>query len=84
MFVIARPQSIVFRRGAGEARPNRFPARIAESSFLGDGIEVDVECDAIRLKLMVDSYADLEVGAQGTIDLPPERLVVVPHDASVL
>jgi iron(III) transport system ATP-binding protein len=84
VFLVARPQSIVFRRGAGEARPNRFPARVVESSFLGDGIEVDVECGAIRLKLMVDSYTDLEAGARGTIDLPPERLVVVPHDDGVL
>jgi iron(III) transport system ATP-binding protein len=83
VFVIARPQSIVFRPGAAADQPNRYPARVVEVSFLGDAIEIAVECNALRITLAVDSWAGIEMGAQGTIELPRERLVVVPHDAGV-
>ncbi len=83
VFVIARPQSAVLLRGAAGGGANRFPARIAGLNFVGDQIEIDADCGARHLRLVVDSYGDLQLGEQVMVELLRDRLVVVPHDASV-
>ena len=83
VFVIVRPQSAQFHRGGSASGVNRITARIAELNFLGDQIEVDVDCGTMHLRLVTDSYGDLRVGEEVVVELLWDRLVVVPHDPSV-
>ncbi|MEO8856812.1 MAG: hypothetical protein ABI343_07440, partial [Burkholderiaceae bacterium] len=80
VFVIARPQSIAFRP-SGSIGPNQFSVRINDLVFLGDEIEVDVSRDDTRLRLIVDSYADLKLGEDVVVELLRERLVIVPFES---
>jgi iron(III) transport system ATP-binding protein len=85
VFVIARPQSALLHRGgAADEGPNRFAARIADLTFVGDQIEVDADCGAVHLRLVADSYGDLQLGEPVVVELLQDRLVLVPYDASVL
>jgi len=83
VFVIVRPQAAVFHRDAATNGPNRVAACIASLNFLGDQIEVDADCGAMHLRLVTDCYGDLRVGEEVVVELLQDRLVVVPHDASI-
>ena len=83
VLVIVRPQSALLHRGNAAGGPNRFAGKIAGLNFLGDQIEVDADCGAARLRLVVDSYGDLGLGEQVVVELLPDRLVVVPNEASL-
>ncbi len=78
--VVARPPAITWCGADAPSGPNQCTARIAGLQFIGDAVEVDLDCAGLRLRTMADPYTPLVPGAEVRIGLVPQRLVVVPRD----
>ncbi len=78
--VVARPPAITWCGTDAPSGTNQCTARVAALQFIGDEIEVDLDCAGLRLRMVADPYTALTLGADARICLVPERLVVVPRD----
>ncbi len=79
--VVARPPAITWCAVGAPDGPNQCTARVAALQFIGDEVEVDLDCAGLRLRMVTDPYTTLVAGADARICLVPERLVVVPRNA---
>lgn len=81
VMVVIRPQAILLISGMEVLGPNCVKARVENLNFLGDVVETQVDVRGSKLNLMLGPYSALSIGQELTIELPPERCVIVPSDA---
>jgi iron(III) transport system ATP-binding protein len=77
--VVVRPQAIRLH-GPGVGGQNCFAGTVERVSFLGDLVEGEVRVGQGLLKIVADPYRQIEPGQAVTVELPPERCVLVPAE----
>ncbi len=82
VYAVIRPQGItILPSHAGtDARPNVFRGRITAQVFLGDVIEADLSIGEASLRVLLSPYAEARTGGELTVEIAPERCVVVPAE----
>ncbi len=81
--VVIRPQAVRLH-GPGIGGQNCYAGTVEQVSFLGDVVEGEVRVGAGLLKIVVDPYRQVAPGQTVTVELPPERCVLVPPDSGSL
>jgi len=79
--LVVRPQAIRLH-GPGIGGQNCFAGTVEQVSFLGDIVEGEVRVGAGLVKVVIDPYRQLAPGQDVTVELPPERCVLVPAEAA--
>jgi iron(III) transport system ATP-binding protein len=82
VFVVVRPQGITVlpAQTPVEGRPNIVHGRIAAMVFLGEAIEADIRIRDTTVRLLLNPYTELQVGAELTLEIEAGRCVVVRAD----
>jgi iron(III) transport system ATP-binding protein len=78
LFVCIRPENVRVSTGTPEAvDPNRFPARITTTEYLGDRQEVVVTVGDVVLRAHADAHLDARPGDEVTVVLDPAWTVAL-------
>jgi len=77
--LVIRPQAIRLH-GPSIDGLNCFAGRVERISFLGDVVEGEVRVGAGSVKVVIDPYRLLAMNQEITVELPPERCVLVPAE----
>ncbi len=84
--LIVRPHALRLRSAAAPERAeNVFQGKVAKLSFLGERIEGRIEINDYPLRMMLDPYAQVQMGDRISIELPSERcsLALADQTASI-
>jgi iron(III) transport system ATP-binding protein len=86
VFAVVRPQGINVLpvQPPAEGRANVFRGQLVAMVFVGDVIEADVRIRDTTIRLLLNPYTELQVGAELTFEIEAARCVVVPADEQAL